>query len=330
MRGTALILALALLFALAILRAPLATEAQQGGKRWRVGYLAGSLGPSPLREDFRATLQDLGYREGQNLVLESRFAEGKLERLPRLAAELVGLELDVLVVTGTAETFAAKRATTTIPIVMVVVPDPVALGLVTSLARPGGNLTGLTSTPGPGLYGKRLELLRELVPGVARIGLLANRSVPATAGRVRSTEEAARTVGVQVQIVEVRDRDELSSAFSRMKQQHLQALLVPSDPLFTSERVRLAELAAQARLPVLYDVREHVEAGGLAAYGPSFSDLFRRAAWYVDQILKGRKPSDLAVEQPRRFEFIVNLKTAKALGLTLSPTLLFQADEVLQ
>jgi ABC-type uncharacterized transport system substrate-binding protein len=213
---------------------------------------------------------------------------------------------------------------------MVTVPDPVGLGFVTDLARPGGNVTGLTSTPGPELHGKRLEMLRELAPGATRIALLVHPAGPATAGRVQATEAAARVLGVQLRVVEVRTTDELNGAFSTVKQQRIQALLVSSNRLFAAVRVRLAELAAQARMPAMYDVREYVEAGGLVAYGPSHPDLFRRAAGYVDRILKGRKPADLAVEQPTTFELILNRKAANALGLALPPSLLVRVDHVIE
>jgi putative ABC transport system substrate-binding protein len=278
----------------------------------------------------RTTLRDLGYVEGQNLVLDPRFAEGRMESIPRFAADIVRLRPDVVVATGSAETAALKRATTAIPIVMVVVPDPVGSGLVTSLGRPGGNVTGLTSTPGLEIQGKRLELLRELVPGATKIALLANPGVPATAARVRATEAAARTLGVQMRVVQAQTREGLHGAFSMLKQQRIEALLVPTDPFFLAERGPLAELAAAARLVVMYDVREYVEAGGLAAYGPVFLELFRRAAGYVDRILKGQAPADLPVEQPTKFELVINLKTANALGLKIPQSLLLRADQVIE
>ena len=237
--------------------------------------MAAAWGPTPP-EVLSGALRDLRYIEGQNLVVESRYAEGKAERLPQLALELVKLNPDIIVAVGSAEVQAVKRATATIPIVMIVVADPVGLGFVRSLARPGGNITGLTSTPGPEFHGKRLELLRELAPGATRIALLVNPASPDTAGRVQATEAAARVLGVQVRVVEVRTTDELNVAFSTMKQHRTQALLVHSNRLFSGVRVRLAELATQARIPVMHDVREYVEAGGLAAYGPSHPDLFSR------------------------------------------------------
>ncbi len=318
------------LLVLALLLAPPATEAQQVARPWRLGYLSAALGGSALPEPFRTALRDLGYVEGQNLVVASRLAEAKLERLPQLALELVNFGPDIIVAVGAAEVQAIKQATTTIPIVMVVVADPVGLGFIRSLARPGGNITGTTSTPGPELHGKRLELLRELAPDAARIALLVNPASPATAGRVQATDAAARVLGVHVRVIEMRTTSELNGAFAKMKQERIQAALVASERVFAAVRVRMAELAAQARMPVVYDIREYVEAGGLAAYGPSHPDLFRRAAGYVDRVLKGRKPADLAVEQPTKFELILNRKTANTLGLALPPSLLVRADHVIE
>src|SRR6266446_3471331 len=290
------------LLVLALLLAPPATEAQQVARPWRLGYLSASLGSPALPEPFRTALRDLGYVEGQNIV----------------------------VAVGAAEVQAIKQATTTIPIVMVVVADPVGLGFIRSLARPGGNITGTTSTTGPEFHGKRLELLRELAPDAARIALLVNPGSPATAGRVQATDAAARVLGVHVRVIEMRTTSELNGAFAKMKQERIQAALVASERVFSAVRVRMAELAAQARMPVVYDIREYVEAGGLAAYGPSHADLFRRAAGYVDRVLKGRKPADLAVEQPTKFELILNRKTANTLGLALPPSLLVRADHVIE
>jgi putative ABC transport system substrate-binding protein len=288
------------------------------------------VGPVPGPPEFRTALRDLGYIEGQNLVVDARYAGGQFERLPQLARELVKLGPDIILAPGSAEAQAAKRVTTAIPIVMVTAVDPVGLGLVTSLARPGGNVTGLTSTAGSELHGKRLQMLRELAPGATRIALLVNPGTPATPGRVQATEVAARALGVDVRVVEVRAPAELNGAFSTIKQHQIHALLVATNRLFAAERVRLAELAARARMPAMYDTREYVEAGGLAAYGPSYPALFRRAAGYVDRILKGQKPADLAVEQPTTFEFILNRKTANALGLGLSPALLVRVDQVIE
>jgi ABC-type uncharacterized transport system substrate-binding protein len=317
------------LLVLALLLAPSAIEAQQVARPWRLGYLSASIEPA-LPEAFRTALRDLGYVEGQNLVVKSRFAEAKVERLPQLALELVNFGPDIVVAVGAAEVQAIKQATTTIPIVMVVVADPVGLGFIRSLARPGGNITGMTSTPGPEFHGKRLELLCELAPDAARIALLVNPDSPTTAGRVQATDAAARALRVRVRVIEMRTTIELNGAFAKMKQERIQAALVASDRVFSAVRVRMAELAAQARMPVVYDIREYVEAGGLAAYGPSHADLFGRAAGYVDRVLKGRKPTDLAVEQPTKFELILNRITANTLGLALPPSLLVRADQVIE
>jgi putative ABC transport system substrate-binding protein len=249
--------------------------------------------------------------------------------LPDLVANLVLLNVDVIVAVGDAAISAAKHATSTIPIVMVASDDPVGSGLVASLARPGGNLTGLSALS-PELSGKRLELLREAMPGAARIAVLVNPTNPAKALEVREIQTTAQTLGVQLQTLEVRGPDEFESAFAAMTREHAEALLVLGDSMTLTYRIRLVDLVAKSRLPAMYDLREFVEAGGLMAYGPSLSDLFRRAAYYVDRILKGAKPGDLPVEQPVKFELVVNLKTTKTLGLSLAPSLLFQANEVIQ
>jgi len=319
-----------ILLVLALFFVPSTADAQQSVKPWRIGYLSAGFQRPDLEKAFRARLRDLGYVEGQDLVLEFRYADGKFERLPQLAVELVKLRPDVVVAVAGREIEAVQRATTTIPIVMILTPDPVASGLVKSLARPGGNVTGLTLTAGPEIYGKRLELLRELVPGATRIGLLVNPGSPLTRLLVPITEAAARTLGVQVRVVEARTQDELHGAFSMMKQHRIQAARVPSDALFNGVRLRLVELAAQARVPVLYDLRDFVDAGGLAAYGPSYADLFSRAAEYVDKVLKGQKPADLPIEQPTRFELVLNRKAATALGLTIPPSLLVRADQIIE
>jgi len=320
----------AILLTLALLFVPSNADAQQGVKPWRIGYLSAGFQRRDLERAFRARLRDLGYVEGQDLVLEFRYADGKFKRLPELALELVKLRPEVVVAVAGQEVEAVQRATTTIPIVMILTPDPVARGLVKSLARPGGNVTGLTSTAGPEVYGKRLELLRELVPGATRFALLVNPDSPLTPLLVPATEAAARTLGVQVRVVEARTRDELHGAFSMMTQRRIQAVRVPTDALFNGVRHRLVELAAQARVPVLYDVRDFVDAGGLAAYGPSHADLVSRAAEYVDKVLKGQKPADLPIEQPTKFELVLNRKAANALGLTIPPSLLVRADQIIE
>jgi putative ABC transport system substrate-binding protein len=315
------------------LAAPLAAESQQTTKQWRVGYLSAGFPDAPglgTWEVFRTALSDHGYAEGQNITLHPRFAEGQLERVPRLAADVVALKPHVVVVTGSAETQAVKSVTATIPVVMVVVPDPVGSGLVSSLGRPGGNVTGLTSTPGLEIQGKRLELLRELVPRANDIAFLVNPTVPATARRVEGMKAAARTLNLRMRIIEAHTSEQLRTAFATMRQLRIEAILIPTDPLFLSHRRRIAELATEGRLPAMCDVREYADVGGLVAYGPVFSELFRRAAGYVDKILKGAGPGDLPVEQPTKFELVINLKTAKALGLTIPPSLLARADQVIE
>jgi putative ABC transport system substrate-binding protein len=316
-----------------LLAAPLAAEAQQAAKVARIGYLATNLTATPnLHEAFRQGLRDLGYVEGRNLVIEYRSAEGKLERLPALAAELVSLKVDVIVAPNTVAALAAEQATGTLPIVFAVAADPVASGLVTSLARPGGNVTGL-SILAPELVGKRLELLKQTVSGVSRVAVLWQ---PGAMGEridkdmLKDAEGAARALGVRLQVVEARGPDDFDRAFSEMTRARAGALTVLGSTLFLIERRRLVDLAAKYRLPAVYSWREGVDAGGLMSYGPNFADLHRRAATYVDKILRGAKPADLPVEQPAKFELVINLKTAKALGLTIPPSVLGRADEVIQ
>jgi putative ABC transport system substrate-binding protein len=316
-----------------LLAAPLAAEAQQAAKIARIGYLAGSLAGNPhLPEAFRQGLRDLGYVEGRTVVIEYRDAEGKLERLPALAAELVALKVDVILAGGTPQALAAKQATRTLPIVFAAHADPVGSGLVTSLARPGGNVTGL-SLLAPELVGKRLEQLKQAVPGVNRVAVLwePGAYVELTERDIlKETEVAARALGVRLQFVEARGPADFDRAFSDMTRARAGALTVLPSTMFIIERRRLVDLAAKNRLPAVYTSREYVDAGGLMSYGPSIADLFRRAATYVDKILKGAKPGDLPVEQPTKFELVINLKTAKALGLTIPPSVLSRADEVLQ
>jgi ABC-type uncharacterized transport system substrate-binding protein len=316
-----------------ILAAPLAAEAQQAAKIARIGLLGGSLaGKSHMTEAFLQGLRDLGYIEGRNVVIEIRDAEGKLERLPALAAELVALKVDVILAGGTAQALAAKQATKTIPIVFTAVVDAVADGLVTSLARPGGNVTGLSSLVSE-LVGKWLELLKQAIPGISRVAVLWH---PGTLGErtekdmLKGAEVAARALGVRLQFVEARGPADFERAFSDMTRARAGALTVWTSPMFNTQRGRLVALAAKHRLPAVYPWTEAGDAGGLMAYGANVADVFRRAATYVDKILKGAKPGDLPVEQPTKFELVVNLKTAKALGLTIPPSLLQRADEVIQ
>jgi putative ABC transport system substrate-binding protein len=278
-------------------------------------------------EAFRHGLRDLGYVEGHTITLEYRFAEGQADRLPALVAELVRLPVDILVVDGTVAVRPAQHATTTIPIVMMA-GDPVGAGLIASLAHPGGNITGLSMMI-PDLSGKRLEILQEAVRNLSRVAVLRHRDAPVDP-YVTETQAAAQALGLQLQALEVRSPDEFAQAFAAMTSEHADALVLIPSGLFFSHRSQLAALAMQHRLPAMFLEREFVEAGGLIAYGPSLADLSRRAATYVHKILQGAKPADLPVEQPLRFELVINLKTAKALGMTMPPSLLLLADEVLQ
>jgi putative tryptophan/tyrosine transport system substrate-binding protein len=313
------------------LAAPLAAEAQQAGSR-RIGYLESS-SPSPARlqllEAFRQGLRELGYLEGKNIVFESRFGEGKPDQIRRFAAELVELKVDILVTSGTPATGAAKQATRTIPIVMTQLADPVGSGLVASLGRPGGNVTGL-STQDADLGGKRLELLLQVVPRVSRLAQLVDETSTGTVLIGKGTKAAAASVGVQLQSLGVREKGELDGAFAAMKKARADALIVESSSMLFAWRERLAELALKNRLPTMFAQRQYAEAGGLMAYSADFSDLYRRAATFVNKILKGAKPGDLPIEQPTKFELVINLKTAKALGLTIPPSLLARADQVIE
>jgi putative ABC transport system substrate-binding protein len=310
-------------------------DAQQPGKVARVGVLAPGFAQPPLAA-LRQGLRGLGYVEGQNLTLVERFAEGRYDRLSGLAAELVRLKVDVILSLSTPAALAAKNATDTIPIVMLGVGDPVKSGLVASLARPGGKITGLTFFAGD-LSAKWLELLKQAVPRITRIAVLLNPANPAVnpanpdkALDLNATAVAARALRVQLQILEAPDPSELDRAFSTMAKERADALFVVADPMFFGQRSRIVDLAATHRLPTIFASRGFVEAGGLMAYAPNADEIYRRAAGYVDKILKGAKPADLPVEQPTRFELVVNLKTAKALGLTLPQSILIRADQVIQ
>jgi putative ABC transport system substrate-binding protein len=320
----------------AILVARLAAEAQQAARIARIGYLSPNLASGPhLREAFRQGLRDLGYVEGRNLVIEYRDAEGKVERIPALAAELVALKVDVIVTEGgnTVVPLTAKQATRTLPIVFAGAADPVGSGLVASLARPGGNVTGLGGFLTE-LVGKRLELLTQAVPGVGQVAVLW---LPGVYGErtekemLTGAEVAARGLGVRLQFVEAtRDPADFDRAFSDMTRARAGALTVLPSNMFLREHRRLVDLAAKSRLPAVYPFRQVVEAGGLMSYAASLTDSSRRAATYVDKILKGAKPGDLPVEQPTKFELVINLKTAKALGLTIPPSVLARADQIIQ
>jgi putative ABC transport system substrate-binding protein len=304
-------------------------EAQQAKKVHRIGFLSPTSDDSRV-EAFRRGLSELGYHEGQNITIEYRWADGTFQQLPNLAAELVRLNVDIVVAVVTQASLAAKKATTTIPIVMVGVADPVGSGLVSSLARPGANITG-TSSMTAEVVGKQLELLKETVPNISRVAVLWNPANPTfQAIQRREAEDAARTLGVQLQLVEARSPDEIDRAFEMVARERTRALLVLNDPVFTAHRKRIADLSAKHRLPAFGGTLEYTEVGGLMAYGPSFPDMYRRAATYVDKILKGTKPADLPVEQPTKFELVINLKTAKQIGLTIPPNVLARADKVIK
>jgi putative ABC transport system substrate-binding protein len=316
-----------------LLASPLVAQAQPAAQVSRIGYLSGNLAPGlHLREAFLQGLRDLGYVEGRNIAIEYRDAEGKLEQLPGLAAELVALKVDVIAVTSTPAALAAKKATMTIPIVFTWAADPVRSGLVTSLGRPGGNVTGL-SVLFTELVGKRLELLKQAVPGVSRVAVLRH---PGDYGEgteremLREADVAARALGVRLQVVEARGPQDFDRAFADMTRARADAVTVESTNIFFAERRRLVDLAAKHRLPATYLVREFVDAGGLMSYAANVADLHRRAAGYVDKLLRGAKPGDLPVEQPTKFELVVNLKAAKALGLAIPQTVLQRADQVIQ
>jgi len=309
---------------------PAVARAQQVGRIHHIGFLAPGSGPGAGVEAFREGLRDLGYVEGRNLIIEYRWAAGKVERLPELAAELVRLKVEVIVGTATPTIEAARHATSTIPIVMTAVADPVGSGLVAGLARPGGNVTGL-SLLSTELAGKKLQMVRELLPKATRVAVLAYHGyTSATRPYLEQMRAAAQQMGIQLVVQEVKEAGDLPGAFTAMQRERAQALDVRASPFSTENAKRIVELAAQHRLPAMYDVRSFVEAGGLLSYGPNNLEIFRRAAFYVDRILKGAKPADLPIEQPTKFELVINLKAAKALGLTIPPALLVRADQVIE
>jgi putative tryptophan/tyrosine transport system substrate-binding protein len=314
-----------------LLGSPLAAEAQQAGKVPIIGVLEGPAPAlnQPVREAFRQGLEQRGWVEGRNVVIEYRSADGRTERFPELAAELVRLNVSVIVVAGEPMIIAARQATATIPIVMAAVGDPVGRGFVASLARPGGNITGVSNLAVE-MTGKWLELLKEAVPKAMRVAALRNPANPTHAVMWRQTQEAARVLGVQAQPAEAKTVEEIDLAFAAMAKERPGALIVFPDPLFAGNRVRVAALAERHRLPWLTMFRESADAGALISYGPSARDNYRRAAGFVDRILKGAKPVDMPVEQARQFELVINLKTAKTLGLTIPQSLLQRADEVIQ
>ena len=314
------------------LAAPLGAHAQTAAPVRRIGWLGG-----PTRETaqffvqpFLQGLRELGWIEGQNIIIEWRFGGGHAERLPALAAELVRLRVELIVVPSTPTALAARNATTTIPLVTVGGNDPVALGFAASLARPGGQFTGLTSSSGPEIAGKQLGLLKEAVPKATRIAVLWNPTTQGNALALKEAEAAARGLGVELHILEARSIGDFDAAFAAMAAKRAGALHVLGDVMFVAQRARLAALATKAHLPAMYSQRDYVEDGGLMSYGPKITENFRRAASYVDRILKGAKPGDLPIERPTAFELVVNLKTAKALGLTMPQTLLARVNEAIQ
>jgi putative tryptophan/tyrosine transport system substrate-binding protein len=313
-----------------VLAAPFAAGAQQG-RVPRIGWLGGPTRETaqPFVGPFLQGLRDLGWVEGQNIIIEWRFAGGRAERLPNLAAELVRLHVDLIVVPSTPTAVAAKNATTAIPLVSVGGNDPVGLGLAASLAQPGGNLTGLTISLGPEIAGKQLELLKETVPKVSRVSVLWNPATPGNALALREAEIAGRALGVELQPLEARRLSDFGGVFAAMNAKRAGALLVLGDVMFVTHRTQLAERAAKSRLPAMYANREFVDDGGLMSYGAKVSANFRRAATYVDKILKGAKPAELPIERPTTFELIINSKTAKALGLTIPHSVLLRADEII-
>jgi putative ABC transport system substrate-binding protein len=318
----------------ALLAAPSAAEAQQAVKVYRIGVLSNAAPTTPGVSRnwgaFRERLGELGWIEGKNIVIEYRWAEGRIERFPALAADLVNLKPDLIVAVANAAARAAKQATSTIPIVMAYVFDPVGEGFVGSLARPGGNITGLTFNVGSEIIGKHLQLLKDALPKVSRVAVLFIPGPPISEVFLKETQVAAQALAIKPKVVEVHGSAELEQAFAVATRERADALLVLPYPLTYVEARRIVNLAAKSRLPAVYPFREAVEAGGFMAYGASAPDMFRRAAGYVDKILKGARPADLPIQQPTKFELVINLKTAKALGLTIPPSLLLRADQVIE
>jgi len=328
MRTTARLI---VMLAVGLLAAAPVADAQPSVRTPRIGILlTGS--PStgaPYLDAFRQGLRELGHVEGRTVAMEYRWVEERSDRFTDVAADLVRGNVDLIVVWGTTAATAAKRATNTIPIVFVAAGDPIGTGLAASLARPGGNVTGVTNMSAD-LIGKLLELLKEVVPGLTRVAALRNPGNPVSAPLLEWVQVAARALGVQLQVVEVQHPKEFESGFAAMTRERAGSLIVLADPMFLSERTRIVDLAEKNRMPAVFNVRQYVEAGGLMAYGPSLVDLFRTAATYADKILKGAKPADLPIQQPTKFELVVNLKTAQALGITLPPSILIRAEEVIE
>ena len=318
---------LAVVLALSVVLAPLTDEAQPAGKVYRIGFLRAGQPPKTFVEAFQQGLRARGYIEGRNVVIEYRYTDGSFDELSRLAAELVRFNVDVILASGAPAAFAARSATTKVPIVFASVYDPVEIGLVTGLAHPGGNVTGLSQTSAD-LGGKRLELLKELLPKLKSVAILWHPANLTNLVQKKSVEVAARTLGVDTKSVPVQDPSQFGSAFEDAR--GVDALVQVDDPLLITYRRQLAELAVRSRLPAIAGLREYVDDGGLMSYGADHPDLYRRAATYIDKILKGAKPADLPIEQPTKFDLVINLKTAKALGLTIPQSLLVRADEIIQ
>jgi putative tryptophan/tyrosine transport system substrate-binding protein len=306
-------------------------DAQQARKVPRIGFLFSGSKDQPHLESFRQGLANLGYVEGKNLAVEYRYAEGRPVALPALAAELVSLKLDVILTTTIPASRAVLQATSTIPVVAVGIGDPVVDGLVKSLARPGGNLTGLSNSTGAGLWGKQLELLKEAVPKIGIVGMLWNIGAAQLASvAIDDAKSTAKALGIQLRLFEIKSNGDIDRTFDELQQRRAHGLLITAGPVMTQNSKRIAALASQSRLPTMYNSRQFVEDGGLMSYGVNFADLYRRAASYVDKILKGRQPADLPVEQPMKFELFVNLRTAEEIGVTVAPNVLVRADRVIR
>jgi putative ABC transport system substrate-binding protein len=316
---------------LGIATVPLAALAQEPRQLAHVGRLSplSAAATARIQDTFRDRLRDLGWVEGRNLAIDDRFAEGDVSRLPDLAADLVRLKVDVIVVGSTPGALAAKKATTTIPIVMVMGGDPVASGLVTSMARPGGNVTGVTALVQE-LGAKRIELLKETVPSLTRVAFLSDPAFPDTEPSVNGVAQAARALGVYLRVLEIHQPSEFEKAFATIGREHAEALMVEQAVMFNEHRKRIVELAAKSRLPAMYGLREFVDAGGLMFYGASLQEMYYRAATFVDKVLRGARPSELPIEQPTKFELLINLKAAKMLGLTIPRSVLLRADQLVE
>jgi putative ABC transport system substrate-binding protein len=313
-----------------LLAAPLQAETQQAGKVWRIGLVTPLSRAETDRQDgFRRGMREIGYVEGRDFVIEARFAGGQYQRIPALAEELVRMKVDAIVVWGTPASIAVAQATSTLPIVILSVTDPVASGLAASLARPGRNITGVSNLSSD-VSGKLLELLVQVVPGISRVAALRNPLNPNSGLLLNQTAAAARELGLELQLVEARAPEDLEGTFATIRRRHAMGVVVLTDAMFIGQRHRIADLAVKSRLPTVFARRENAEGGGLMSYGPSLSDQFRRAATYVDKILKGADPAGLPIEQPTTLDLVINLKTAKALGLTIPPSLLQRADQVIE